>query len=76
MWASLRPSNPAILLGGEGPVLGVSRETFFSKTGLFSPDCFRNLKANAEKQFVPPFQDGRKGVKMGRIGIRCSEGVR
>ena len=30
-WASLRPSKPAILLGGERPVLGVSRETFFRK---------------------------------------------
>lgn len=48
----------------------------FLKTGFFSPDCFRNLKANAERQFVPPFQDGRKGVKIGRIQIRCSEGVR
>jgi len=54
----------------------VSRETFSLKIGFFGPDCFRNLKANAEKQFVPPFQDGCKGVKIGRIRIRHSEGVR
>jgi hypothetical protein len=48
MWASLRPSKPAILLGGERPVLGVSRETFF-ENGLFQSGLFQEFEDKCRK---------------------------
>jgi hypothetical protein len=70
-----RPAGDGQCRSALGRFLVFHVKLFFSKTGFFSLDCFRNLKINAEKQSVPPFQDGCKGVKIGRIRIRCCEGV-
>ena len=48
MWASLRPSNPSILLGGKRPVFGVSRETFF-KNGLFQYGLLQEFEDKCRK---------------------------
>ena len=47
-WASLRPSKPAILLGGGRHVLGVPRETFF-ENGLFQSGLLQEFESKCRK---------------------------